>query len=364
VKHQVIAITGCIAATTSISGIANTLPENLLGLNLGEISTNSFINKPFKGVIPLHSISYTNAKNLDVKLASPAIFNQIGAEMHPVLNNLSFNIVKQSGKPVILISSDQPVQLPFLNFILEIQGPDEGIVYQDYTVLLDPETKQVPNQSINSEAYTSKNKPLQKKLKNKQKYKVKSGDTLSIIAKSHKIKNVSLKKMSQAIYKKNPRAFVKGDRNKIKRGYALKLPTVADIRNFENTSRITKKKLKKNKGIGPVVHASSSDKYVVTKGDTLSKITRKFVNKDNSFTQLMNAIYINNPEAFVQKNKSLIKSGVELDIPLVADKLKNDENNIQNEDNPISVSTTPFTPSKNTLAKSLNENNEIKKIHN
>lgn len=353
-KHQVLAITGCIAATASASSIANTLPENLLGLNLGEISTNSFINKPFKGVIPLSFTSYSNAKNLNVRLASQSIFNQIGAEKHPVLNSLNFQVTKQDGQPVILISSDQPIQLPFLNFILEIQGP-EGVVYQDYTVLLDPESKQAPSLK-KPEVYASvSNLSLKTEPKKKQKYKIKSGDTLSTIAKSQKLKNVSLTRMSQGIYKKNPRAFIRGDINKIKKGATLNLPTKADINRFEVASKEAKtqsnattkkisKKINQDNDV-QLVNAADQNTYTVVQGDTLSKITRKFANKDNSFTKLMNAIYVSNPDAFVRKNKSVIRKGVELQIPLMVE-IKSDQNNSKDD-------------GKNTITQSLEESQNI-----
>ena len=121
-KQKVLALAGCIAATAPSVSIADVLPENVVGLNLGEIRSTSFLNQPFKGVIPFLFTSYENSKNLSVKIAPESVFNKIGAQKLPILDTLNFQITTQDNKPVILISSDQPVTSPYLNLILEIEG--------------------------------------------------------------------------------------------------------------------------------------------------------------------------------------------------------------------------------------------------
>ncbi len=370
-KNKVIALVGCIAATAPTISIADVLPENLVGLNLGEIRSNSFLNQPFKGVIPLLFTSFDNSKNLNVKLASESIFKKIGAEKYPILNSLNFQITQQNNKPVILISSNQPIQLPFLNFVLEIQGP-EGSVFQDYTVLLDPETKPVAsspeadyivfNQPEVAESIVAESiEPVvlnpeevlratlllanlsSKKLYSKTassrtisqslKYTVRAGDSLSKIVQLNNTNNFSVETMNRLILQKNPNAFISGDVNRIKKGARLNLPTASEINSFElavenkskaltsEPNKVVKEVIKElNENSKSIKKSSRSIKqtiYTVVKGDSLFKITKKFASNDISLTKMMNTIYSNNPEAFVNNNKNKIKAGAELSIPVV-----------------------------------------------
>lgn len=366
-KQKVLAIAGCIAATAPSVSIADVLPEKFVGLNLGEISSSSFLNQPFKGVIPFLFTSYENSKNLSINIAPQSVFNKIGAEKHSILNNLNFQVVQQNNKPVILISSDEPINLPFLNFILEIKGPNT-LVYQDYTVLLDPASKQqsvasnsdyiqVNNTIEASSLYKKYKKTVNSKTASKEKslkesgtlllanlssetssnsqsrkYTVKRGDSLSKIAKRQNFKNASLKIVSKLIYQKNPKAFIRGNVNRLKKGAILNLPTASEVNGFEiaknkpdkpKPSTVTKPSPKPEGSIAETKTEKPKTKtnttYKVLKGDSLSKITKKFASKDVSFNKLMNSIYRNNPTAFINKSKNRIKAGATLEIPTFSD---------------------------------------------
>ncbi len=394
-KQKVLAIAGCIAATAPSASIADVLPDKFVGLNLGEIRSISFLNQPFKGVIPFLFTNYENTKHLEINLAPQSIFQKVGAEKHPILNNLNFQVIKQNNKPVILISSDKPINLPFLNFILEIKGPS-STVYQDYTVLLDPASK---NQDIASnshyidtkndietkslykkyqETVTNKNTQIERTLKEsgtlllaslasetstsnqKLKYTVKRGDSLSKIAQQQKIKNASLKLVSKLIYQKNPKAFIRGNVNRLKRGAVLNLPTAAEVNGFEiakkkpvesNTPKLSKKVSKSNTSITKTLSVKAKDKntYTVVKGDSLSKITKKFTSKDVPFTKLMNTIYHNNPTAFINQSKNKLKAGATLHIPAVS------ELNVQPKQEIVKAEKTkrPVSNSKTVTPKTV-----------
>ena len=328
-KKKSLLIAGCLAASAPTVSIADVLPKNFVGMNLGEISTSSFLNQPFKGVIPFLFTSYENSKKLTINLASESVFSKVGAEKHPILDSLNFQVAQQNNKAVILISSDRPIQLPFLNFVLEIQSP-EGVIYQDYTVLLDPASKQVveleakyidnPNTDyaadIQKQISTLQLPNLSSKITSTTsktlKYKVKAGDSLSKIAQKHRdYNNYSLQTLSLLIYQKNPRAFNRNDINNIKKGAVITLPTTAEMKGFE----IAKKNHKTIKApvIKVIPKATETSTYTVVKGDSLSKIAKKFAINGESYSKLMNDIYTSNPDAFL--NRNLIKAGAEISIP-------------------------------------------------
>jgi len=321
VKKKALVLAACMAFTAPSVSVAQVFPDSIVGLNLGEIQSSSHLNEPFKGVIPFLFTSIESSNKLTVKLAPASIYKQVGAEKLPILNNLNFRIGVKNGKPVVLINSTRPIQLPFLNFVLEITGP-KGSIYQDYTVLLDPPSKQAQQASV------ALQKPAQEPLlletysapnlanKSKSNYTVKSGDSLSKIAAILKPKGISLRKMVASIYSRNPNAFIGNNKNRIKRGAVLDIPSYQEINGFNQISSKTTKmeKSKKQQNKKPLLKLEG-ETYKVVKGDNLTKITKKFVYSDVSFTKMMSSIHIANPHAFSKNKINRLKVNSVLRIP-------------------------------------------------
>ena len=129
--------------------IAISYPSATLALGLGEIESVSNLNQPFKAKIGLLSVGDANVGALKVKVASPSVFSRVGIERPNFLNGLRFRSAMENGKPVILVSSSQPVKEPFINFLLEVSWP-KGQLLKEYTVLLDPPVLMQPGTSIAS----------------------------------------------------------------------------------------------------------------------------------------------------------------------------------------------------------------------
>ena len=106
-------------------------------VGLGEISTYSALNQPLNAQIEMVSTSPDEVGGITVKLAPESVFEQVGITRSPVLNYLRFKPAVVNGAPVIKVSSDRPIQEPFLNFIVEVSWP-KGKLLREYTVLLDP----------------------------------------------------------------------------------------------------------------------------------------------------------------------------------------------------------------------------------
>ncbi len=106
-------------------------------VGLGEISTYSALNQPLNAQIEMVSTSPDEVGQVTVRLAPDSVFEQVGITRSPVLNHLRFKPAVVNGVPVIKVSSDRPIQEPFVNFIVEVSWP-KGKLLREYTVLLDP----------------------------------------------------------------------------------------------------------------------------------------------------------------------------------------------------------------------------------
>ena len=338
-KQKTLVLAVCMAFTAPAVSHAKIVPDGITGLNLGEIQSKSYLNEPFRGVIPLLFTDVDHAQQLNVRLAPTAIFNKIGAEKTPELNNLHFKIGIKNKRPVILITSIRPIDLPFLNFILEIESPT-GKVYQDYTVMLDPRGYTNPGHAavasqskIKSQVKLPKTYAATPPYKQPTEYVVKSGDNLSKIAHKFKHQGFSLNKMMEVVYQKNPQAFIHADLNQIKAGARLKLPTLTELKSFQNSvahKTINEQNLdsatsKQTSDTDQIVKSETMDKsagshqYRVQTGDNLTKIVKKFKYENVSFTKMMHAIFTKNPQAFSKNKINLLKANALLDIPQLSE---------------------------------------------
>lgn len=352
-KKKALVLAVCMAFAVPTISSAKTLPSDLLGISLGEIQSNSSLHEPFQAIIPILFTGAEQSNQLRVRLAPDSVFKQIGAERLPVHNSLNFQISVQNNKPIILVKSIQPIQIPFLNFVLEVQSP-EGSIYQDYTALLDPadnkivtpvsvklpeadefftqakallESKeirqtQIPEQEIKklkSDLLLSAYSSPRLKTGQPTKYVVKAGDSLSQIAQTISTGEVYLDKMIKAIHLNNPNAFANNDINKLSRGAILRIPTVKEI-NSSNFVVATKQEEKESRtNVNKTVITShiqnTKNTYKVKSGDTLFKIAKEISNKSLSLTKTMKILHSNNPHAFSRNNINRLIAGATLSIP-------------------------------------------------
>ena len=262
--------------------LAMAIPTASNALSLGEIESRSSLNQPFQGKINLLSTTAAEAKNLRVRVASPDVFNRVGIDRPAFLNSIRFQTTVQNGKPVILVSSNQPINEPFLNFLLEVSWPN-GQLLKEYTVLLDPPVLSRPDTAIASNnagvraepiAQGRINRPTPQQLQQQRQaqqqarqaqvarqaqaqrqanaqrqasadaarrvatapqnntYKVRRGDTLSKIANKLGYNGVRDEQMMVALFEKNRRAFSKSNMNNLKAGVLMTRPSLQEARSL------------------------------------------------------------------------------------------------------------------------------------
>jgi len=112
---------------------------SVYGLGLGNIELDSALNQPFSAEIEVLTDVPGEAADLAVQLASREAFSRAGIDRANTLSKLRFNLQKRGNRSFIVVTSNEPIIEPFLNFLVEVDWK-RGNLVREYTVLLDPPT--------------------------------------------------------------------------------------------------------------------------------------------------------------------------------------------------------------------------------
>lgn len=241
VKRQI--VLGAASLAALYVGVTN-------ALGLGELQLDSALNQPLSAVIVLQGADGLSPEDVMVSLADAASFDEAGIERPYFLTDLRFQPVMQGNKLAIQVNSSQPVREPYLNFLVELRRPN-GRLLREYTLLLDPplygNNAPAPVQSMPQSAPPARVQsadrapapisapdaqplPTLKPQSGAQQYVTVSGDTLWDIAhRTRPAESASIPDTMAAIHALNNTAFVNGDRNRLKLGQTLTLPTADQL---------------------------------------------------------------------------------------------------------------------------------------
>ncbi len=228
-----------VAVATALS------PVGAFALGLGDIHSHSALNQNFKAEIDLLSVDQEEVQDVRVNLASQDAFDRAGIERLFLLSGLKFEpMYNASGKPVIAVTSSDPIREPFLNFLLEVNWP-KGRLVREYTVLLDPPVtlKRAPAQVSAPQVGTAPSArvsaapmrqptpmPVTTGAMGGREYgPVQPNDNLWSIAKGMRNADESVEQVMMALQRYNPDAFIDNNVNNLKVGKVLRLPEGADV---------------------------------------------------------------------------------------------------------------------------------------
>jgi pilus assembly protein FimV len=220
---------------------------------LGRLSVNSSLGQPLSAEIELMSLQPGEFESIAARVASPEAYTDARVEYSPLLRQLRFSVERRTdGKPVLKITSQAPINEPFLDVLVEMNWPS-GRLLREYPILLDPPgfsearvappavapkaaAPVVPAATVAAPSSPSVSRPVASTVAPGSKDApadtygpVKSGDTLNKIASSVKPDTVSLEQMLVALYRENKSAFIGNNMNQLKTGQILRVPTSADI---------------------------------------------------------------------------------------------------------------------------------------
>ncbi|MBP0049033.1 hypothetical protein H9C73_09800 [Marinobacterium sp. AK62] len=239
-----------LALSLAVSAALGASHANALGL--GEIRVNSALNEPLDAEIRLTQVRDLSPLQIQPRMASLDEYAVGSSAQARYLRDIQFQVlVSPEGNGRIRLRSTEPVQEPFLNFMVEVNWPS-GRLVREYTLLLDPPvfdaapsvqpvtstpartTQQVSSQPSRPSGNVDN---IRTRAGENQVY-VGVNDTLWEIAKAHKPAGVTEHQMMLALLRKNPQAFPSRNINTMRAGVVMDLPSVAEAQQLSHREAV------------------------------------------------------------------------------------------------------------------------------
>jgi len=275
-----------VAIAAAVSALS-ALPVSGWALGLGKLNVQSALGEALRAEIDVSSLTPEESATLQVKVATPETYRAAGVDFNGVLSSTQITLQRRAdGRPYLRIASDRSVQEPFVDVILDLSW-SSGRLVREYTLLFDPPSvrqaaQAAPAQTapvMDGQADAAKSAgragsraavvadaasptaPTAKQRLSKvpvkpavaasaaepalaaapapapaaspvdadgRSVRVKSGESLSLIAQRHAAAGVSLDQMLVGLYRNNPQAFQGNNMNRLKAGAVLDLPSAEE----------------------------------------------------------------------------------------------------------------------------------------
>ncbi|UNK50207.1 LysM peptidoglycan-binding domain-containing protein [Lysobacter sp. S4-A87] len=260
-------------------------------LGLGQIEVKSRIGQPFLAEIPIVSNDPSELENLQAELASPLVFARIGLQPPTgIVSELRFSsALDSSGRPVIRVTSEQPVNDSLLTFLVSVDW-GQGRLVREYSALLDtPRTVSAPLQPQIEETVVSAPNIVERPLEPEVAATPADAPTEAAPA------------------EESVAAGPDSDNN-------------ADANAIPPTPTQAAEPASAPAQVASVAPAAApagdlAGEYSVRRGDTLSQIAGRVQGEGFTLDQTMIALLRANPEAFIGGNVNRLKAGAVLAVP-------------------------------------------------
>lgn len=271
-----------IAAAAAMMAIIGTMTP-ASALSLGRLSVQSALGETLKADIDVTSLTPDEAANLRVKVAPPDAYRIAGVDYNPVLPSTSVTLQRRAdGTPFLRITSDRPVQEPFVDVILELSW-SSGRLLREYTLLFDPpSTAKVP-----------------------------APTTPAAIAAAPAPARASRAEPAQA---SAPAAAEAASRAEARRAAAAS--AAADAASKAAARRAAAPAPTPSPApSSDSAQTAEGSQYTVRPGDTLSGIATKLQVSGVSLDQMLVGLYQGNSQAFAGNNMNRLRAGAVLNVP-------------------------------------------------
>ncbi|MDP9892980.1 pilus assembly protein FimV [Variovorax boronicumulans] len=234
---------------------------------LGQLKVQSALGEPLRAEIDVTEIAAAEADGLKINIATPEAFKNAGIPYNSALGDVKATLQRRAGgQYVVRLSGSRPLSDPFIDLLLEANG-SSGRIVRDYTVLLDPPvTRQAAAPAVPIAPQIST--PVER-----------------------------------------PAVAAARARRERAAAAASAAPPVAAVAPAPATP-----------ATAPAAAAATApraggEQVTVQRGDTASKIAGAHKPADVSLDQMLVALLLANPDAFIGGNVNRIKAGAVLELP-------------------------------------------------
>jgi pilus assembly protein FimV len=214
-------------------------------LELGELTSQSNLDEPYRGKIVLSDVGSLTNDDVLIRLGSESEFRQAGFAPTRVLSQLKFDVTRVNGDLIVAVSSDKPLQVDELHFVLAARWPS-GQVVREYQAPLNQSSlvEKSQNEVVQSAAVSSTSKDSvfrqatlsAERVSPKGRLNVVKGNTLwSIAGQNRPTNQLTIYQTMMAIQALNKDAFYSDNINLLKEGAILRLPTQEQIALFNKS---------------------------------------------------------------------------------------------------------------------------------
>ena len=236
------------------------LPNGAVALGLGAMRSQTALNQPFVGEIDLLDARPDELDTVKARLASPEAFAEVGAERFHYLTKLRFvPQLSDRGRPVVRVTSSEPVREPYMALLVEVLWPT-GRLVREYTILLDlPSTTSRPAPQVAPPPVSRpevsrpapRSTPQRPADRRQKKAPAPTGQagTATVSADGYPLRygpvprgrglwqvarriapaGATVPQTAMALYRNNQHAFAAGDINRLLLGQRLEIPSQAEL---------------------------------------------------------------------------------------------------------------------------------------
>ncbi|MFM9921730.1 FimV/HubP family polar landmark protein [Variovorax sp. H27-G14] len=261
------------AAAAVALGIAST---DASAFALGQLKVQSALGEPLRAEIDVTEIAANEADGLKISIATAEAFKSAGVPYNAALSDVKATLQRRAGgQYVVRLSGNRPLNDPFIDLLLEANG-SSGRIVRDYTVLLDPPSARQP--AASTQAAPAAPIPAQ-----------------------------------IATPVERPAAAARARRERAAPPVAVAQASPAPSAPAATAPAPVTAAAPARTGGG------SGDQVTVQRGDTASKIAGAHKSADVSLDQMLVAMLLSNPDAFVGGNINRMRAGAVLDLPTAAE---------------------------------------------
>lgn len=217
---------------------------------LGDANVRSFLGQRLDADIEFAALSAAEADSLAVRIAPPELFAEAGVDYTAVVRSLRVSVDRRGGRSLIRVTSDLPVNDPFVTLLIEISTNGSRLVRQ-YALLIDPPavetpadqaaasvTPATPEAAVEPPASAAAAAPPEPAASPAPASPrpppatvvVRRGQSMAAIGAAVQPEGVRLEQVLVALQNANPEAFVGRNINRVRSGSVLRVPEAEAMR--------------------------------------------------------------------------------------------------------------------------------------